>query len=536
MNPARRFVRVKQSYSLSALALVMLSAAGVGSLSVVAGYWWGLLAVAAILFLVAGLVLLVMDYRLLLITLMIVTIFFGEGFNPSAGDRFIIYRLGFAHVYVVEILTWLIVCSMLFQRRRQLQVRRHGTVIALLAALSVSMWLAGAHGWVSGADPQLAFGYDQWRAWFMATGLTAAIICACNRADIRLVLTWVATATAIHAVQGLIVFLLGGGDIHPTEGVRVPFFDSMEGSLFCLFSLYGFVRVVKSRDLVVRLLWTVGVGAMVASILLDYRRVYWLALITMVAAILIIRSFRRRTWLAFLPLLFVAIDVFPWTQSGLVLMLDAKAAIQAIVLPQSNDTTTFHILDLHDVGQTLVQSPISFIFGLGSGNGFVRELTLVGVGGADVTTQVAHSVYLTIWLRMGLVGVVIFCALLIVTLHRGLESSGSGSQIDQAVLTSGLLAFAATFVFGTDLFGNTRFPLLFGFLVAGIVVYSDARPKLDQNNPEFQDSRDIGAELPSVLTVGAPLIENLKRRRRMLIRSYVARHIDNEEAVAEYPA
>src|SRR5438552_2834418 len=188
---------------------------------------------------------LLVDPVLLIGCLLLLVVFFGEGFNPSAEARFLLYRVGPGRVYLFELLVWLATLSLLWKRRRLARLPPI-SLAASLAALGLLILGSAVHGYITGASLQDAFGYYEWRAWFMTIALGAVMMATVTAAEIDAILAVTGVATAIHAVHGFVVFVLGGGDIHPTERIRVPFFDSMEGALFATFSLYALYRARRS--------------------------------------------------------------------------------------------------------------------------------------------------------------------------------------------------------------------------------------------------------------------------------------------------
>jgi hypothetical protein len=411
--------------------------------------------------------------------LLLLVVFFGEGFNPSADARFLLYRVGPGRVYLFEILVWLATLLLLWKRRR---VARFPPTIVLLATIVLGLLIlvSAVHGYLAGASLQDAFGYYEWRAWFMTIALAAAMMATVTAGEIDTILAVTGIATAIHAVHGFLVFLLGGGDIHPTEGIRVPFFDSMEAALFASFSLYALHRAHRSNRPVVRIAWALSALPMLVDLVIDRRRSYWLAFVVAIGVLVVMKYVRRPTWLALAPIGFLAIDVVPWTSPGLNLALDSLKWVRSLVRLPRRDTTKFHILDLADVGRTITHDPSTFVFGLGFGHGYTRYLTLVGVGGAGVTTRVAHSVYLSIWMHMGLLGVAAFLILLVGVITIGINSSIRREDPLLRLLIALLVGYAAVFMFGTDLFGNTRFPMLFALVLAGVLV--QAQPWLTSHD------------------------------------------------------
>jgi len=97
-----------------------------------------------------------------------------------------------------------------------------------------------------------------------------------------------------------------------------------------------------------------------------------------------------------------------------------------------------------------------------------------------VTTRVAHSVYLSIWMHMGLLGVAAFLILLVGVITIGINSSIRREDPLLRLLIALLVGYAAVFMFGTDLFGNTRFPMLFALVLAGVLV--QAQPWLTSHD------------------------------------------------------
>jgi hypothetical protein len=471
-----------------AIVFVLMLAASVGvATSMIAGYAPGYRAFAVLLMIAASALAVVTDPVLLVAAMLIMVVFFGEGFNPSAADRFVFYRVGLAHIYLFEALTWLAIISLLVRRRARITHVSRPFVI-LIGLLELMMVSSAIHGWQAGAALQDAFGYYEWRAWFMAMALMGALILTLSVSDIRLLLRTTVFASVIHAVQGLVLFALGRGDIHPTTGARLPYFDSMEGALFTLGSLYAFSAAYHSRDSRGRVSWGLAGAVMMITLILDRRRSYWVAFAVGGVMLWLFRVLRHSRTLSLLPMTFLASDValtVPAVLSSVFAFL--TALFRFIHYSGRGETLGFHLLDINDAGRAIWTNPITFTVGRGMGLGYTRVLSLLA-GGAAVTTRVVHSIYMTVWFKMGLLGLTVFMALVVGVLAVGLRRLQWQPDWEQDIFLAVLVGFSLDFVVGTDLFGNTRYPILFGVLLAAIILKAEAAKTFTNKHPTLATS------------------------------------------------
>jgi O-antigen ligase len=440
-----------------------------------------LTAIASLVALGLGIVALV-DLRYFVVTMLTVVVFFGEGFNPDQTDRIVFYRFGVGHVYLIEIVVWLAILLMLLRRRRFPGSINRG-IVAFGLALCGSMLLSGFYGMSRGANLQDAFGFYEWRAWCMGIVLGLSLTLVFDVEDVRFALRWLTIATAIHAAQGLLGLSLGLGEMHPTYQVRVPFFDSAEGALFSLFALYAFMLGTRADGSGKRLLWMLASLLMIVALVLDRRRSYWLAFSLMGAVVLALRWWHLRTIILMAPVLFALVDVVLWTPWASDRYTEVTQMLSGTVFVDASASTRFHLLDLQDVGITIRDN---LLLGVGSGSGFTRFLTLqYHVGAENIGTGLAHSAYLTVWLRMGLVGLLLFVGLLMTIIRAGVIGIGRPRPLsDLHVLVAGIVGYSSTYIWTTELFPSSRVPLIFGVVLAAIARFSAAEVQAQRQTSE----------------------------------------------------
>ena len=130
----------------------------------------------------------------------------------------------------------------------------------------------------------------------------------------------------------------------------------------------------------------------------------------------------------------------------------------------SNGTLAFHLMDLLDAGSVIIQRPL---LGYGFGSRYDRQLTsLENVGGqeAGLEAGVVHDLYLHVWWKTGLVGLGIFCWLLVRIVRFGATAicqvSSSVAHAIALGLYSAILGELAMDVWGPQWFSSTKVSLL----------------------------------------------------------------------------
>jgi O-antigen ligase len=130
----------------------------------------------------------------------------------------------------------------------------------------------------------------------------------------------------------------------------------------------------------------------------------------------------------------------------------------------SNGTLAFHILDLVDAWNIIIQRPV---LGYGFGSHYDRKLTLIeGAGGEDAGLEpgIVHDLYLHIWWKAGIPGLAIFCWLLVRFFRFGAASmAGPPSSPPQAIalgLYSAMWGDLAMELWGPQWFASTKVALV----------------------------------------------------------------------------
>lgn len=400
------------------------------------------------------------------------TIFFREGWHPEFTDVWTFYSMDFLNIHIMEVLIYTLLVVMMVNRKILGKAKFWMPPYSGVLMIFMSLVLAAAlHGILQGATFRAALGYGEWRALLMAMLLIVMVPNILDTPEkVRRFMNWVFILAALRACIGVGKYWLGQGQVHATLQTRIIFWDSGENLLFAVLIVVTIAEFLIRRPLTVStLLKGAACLPMIYSVLFSLRRSAWLFIGVSMLAMFVLVSVKQKMRFVFAGLL-VALSL-----SAVFITGGGGDKVRSVVnragsfLSAKTDTNAFHLYDIYDAFLTVCEHPWT---GVGFGRGFTRVRTLHGVGAENIPPNIVHNVYLHIWLKMGILGLIIFLLFWITYIAYGLKGSqdmrNSYDKSHAVGLLTVIFGLLALFFWGTTLFSNTRSPI-FVFTFLGLI-------------------------------------------------------------------
>jgi O-antigen ligase len=412
-------------------------------------------------------------------------VLFIDGWAPNRSPEDVVFRLRIARVYIVEFAVYGLLAMYSVQRAfgqragtwRGLFVRT--ALDAPLKAFALLLPTFAVYGYLKGNPLQDSFGYFEWRSLFLAIPfyyLVTTLIDSREQA-VRLA-TWVFGLIAIKGFYYLPFALLQAKYPLPDVIGAGPMDEGPENVMFMFAALAGisFLMFGSKTNWWARIVVLATVLLLLVNLWLSAKRSAQLGLA--VGFIFLLWRLPRRQKLKFgagvaavLVGIFLVFATFqissPQNDVGQSVSR-YNEIIQFVHEPASmltsNGTLAFHLMDLVDATTVIIQRPL---LGYGFGSRYDRQLTsLENVGGqeAGLEAGVVHDLYLHVWWKTGLVGLGIFCWLVVRIVRFGVKAICRVPSTEAHAIALGLysaiLGELAMDVWGPQWFSSTKVSLI----------------------------------------------------------------------------
>ena len=332
------------------------------------------------------------------------------------------------------------------------------------------MILAAFHGFLQGASTRAAFGYGEWRALFLTMLLVILVPNIIDSPEkVKRLLNWIIILAVLRVCIGVGNYWLGQGQIHATLQTPIVFWDSGENMLFAALIVITIAELLIVRPIkAATMLRAVACLPMAYSVIISMRRNVWLFMGVAVFVIFIFLNLKQKMCFILASLLMIfTISI------GLLSGVGGKS-VQPVIERIGSftntkiDTNPFHLYDIYDAFLTISEHPW---MGVGFGKGFVRMKSKHGVGAENIIPNIVHNIYLHIWLKMGIFGLLTCLLIWIAFIAYGLSGISRITDLRDRALAIGMLSIIfgmlGSFIWGTYLFANTRTPLIM-FIFLGL--------------------------------------------------------------------
>ena len=393
------------------------------------------------------------------------------------------FRMGLGHLYLMEIPVFLLFVAYLYRWRRATNKgRSEHFFIPTPLDLPLKAWLIAfpifaAYGLWLGHPLQDAVGYNEWRCLFIAILFYFLVTSLFrNYSELRTLWTWFFVLTTAKAFYSLLLAVSGADPPLPLVFGQGPVGEGPENMLYLFVALPALAILLfhVEKNPKWRAAFLLGALTMLADIALSQKRdpqlgvliglavlgwhlprrekIQWATRIACVALLIGIGGFVRN---------------LSSSNSGLGASLSRYTDVADFIespssSPELGGTFGFHVFDIIDGWEKIKERPI---FGQGFGGQTERNLTLLPIAwGGDIETGIIHNQYLTLWLKMGIAGPILFVWLV------GLFLYLSRRAVPGAPRTMGLavvLGFAAAMcaemameVWTTGWIANTKTPFV----------------------------------------------------------------------------
>jgi len=432
-------------------------------------------------------------------------VIFIDGWAPERTYEDVVFHLGLGRVYIMEIAVYglLLIYAIkrilgwnpVSQKAFFCSTPLDRPIIVFAALLPVFAF----YGLLRGNTLQDAIGYIEWRCLFLAIVFYFLLVTlADTHAKAMRYFWWFMVLVASKASYSLLIFLLGTRGPFPDVFGSGPVDEGPENYMFVFAALAAVSLLLFARELSKgkrTLVWLIVIVTVI-NVLVSEKRTPQLGLMVGLIVLASRLKFKQVLKVGFAT----AFAVLAYLAGTSVLGMNKESqaigasssryeeVVQFIRDPQPqqllnlNGTLAFHLLDFVDGWNTVKQRPI---LGYGFGGQLEREFTLLpNVGGEFVTLGMVHDQYLTLWLKMGLVGLCAYIWLLFSLFRFGARSVPRiSSTLERAIVLgfySALWGDLAMELWGPIWIGNTKFPLIIFFSVGLMIrLSSPCQRKVD---------------------------------------------------------
>lgn len=431
---------------------------------------------------------------------------FIDGWAPDRSPEDVIYRLGIGHIYIMELAVYGLLAAYLAKRAFGGAGKRHRGVFAAtpfdkpLKTFAVLLIVFALYGWSRGYPAQDAFGYYEWRCLFLGIVLYF-LLCTIfdSKATALRLFEWFTTWCIFIAFYSLLAYFFGAPPGAADLLGSGPVGEGPENYMFMFAAVSAIAVLVYCDRLTIPkyALFVVGALLCVLNILISQKRDPQLGLIVGLIVVTWKIPIRKKVrWTVLIGAAGLAATLII-TAIGMRVrggdISQSAARYQEIVdfvqnprtLLKPEGSLAFHILDLFDAWNTIKQHPV---IGSGFGSEYHREYTLLsGVGGegAGLETGMVHNQYLTIWWKMGLVGLAVCFWMIFEILRYGRRKLSKVNLTVTEVVALGLSsAFCGDLVvemWGSSWTTETKFPIIL-FLSLALMVQLTREPHRSVRN------------------------------------------------------
>jgi len=406
------------------------------------------------------------------------------------------FRMGIGHLYLMEIPVLLLFLGYVYEWKSTIKEKRSERLFVRTPIdLPLKGWLVAfpifaVYGLLLGHPLQDAVGYHEWRCLFIAI-LFYFLVTTLFRgySGLRRLWSWFFLLTTVKAFYSLVLALSGADPPLPLIFGQGPIGEGPENTLYLFVALPALAillfRVEKNPIWRAALLF--GALTMLADIALSQKRDPQLA-VFIGLAVLAWRLPRREkirwaTRIACVALL-IAVGGFvknlSTSTSGIGASLSRYTDVADFIESPSSSgeaggTFGFHVFDMIDGWEKIKERPI---LGQGFGGQTERNLTLLPFAwGGEIETGIIHNQYLTLWLKMGIAGPILFVWLVGLFLYLCYRAvPGPPMTIGSAIVlgfAAALCAEMAMEVWTTGWIANTKTPFVVFLALALSVGFLD---------------------------------------------------------------
>jgi len=320
--------------------------------------------------------------------------------------------------------------------------RNRAALVSLCVFLAADVW-GEIWGRVATGFGQQLFG--QWAVIAAPVLVAIAALALLDEDDVIAGLRILLAVATARLIFGLVRYGVGGGVWDYELNRRIVFSDTADGFVSVLVTIGGLGLLLRAgpRWLATRVTGALMVLAGLTALALSLRRQGLLALAVsaVVLTALIWRPRRRVVLIASLAALAVLLAVgVGFAESSHSLLAARVRSMNPLDRASASATNAFHIEDIRDGVLQVAERPWT-------GWGFhtvVRRQSdyflLLG-SAADVVTA-KHNMYLDVWLRMGVIGFVALCAVLLVGCRDGLLARRRLPSVAPSILMALLAGYA----------------------------------------------------------------------------------------------
>ena len=423
--------------------------------------------------------------------ILVFAVLFIDGWAPNRAPEDVPFRLGIARIYIVEFAVYGLLAIYLVKRAFGNNVKTGRSMFVptpLDTPLKVFAMLLptfAIYGLANGNSLQDSFGYFEWRSLFLAIPFFYLVTTLFDtRLKIMRLATWVFGLIAIKGAYYLLIDLFQAKYPLPNIIGAGPMDEGPENVMFVFAALaaVSFLIFRFKKNWWVQFVVFVAVIVLLANLLLSTKRSAQLGFAIGFIFLFWRLPARQKLKLsgrigAVLLAVLLVFGIFQINSSKTGIEQSASRYDEIFEFIQepasmltSNGTLAFHLMDLLDAGNLIIQRPL---LGYGFGSHYDRQLTLLeGVGGegAGLDPGLVHNLYLHIWWKSGILGLAIFCWLLICIFRFGANAicrvPFSESHAVALGLYSALWGDLAMEFWGPQWFSSTKVSLVIFFSLA----------------------------------------------------------------------
>ena len=366
---------------------------------------------------------------------------------------------------LATVLTWLASGAPGFAALRRDRMRALWAVLLLV----LGIWAYASQSWAFTREIEPEVSPSAGLAWCIVALYALVVACAGER---RMLVTLMIAAGSVVAVITLIQVarqstlglhflgefqssltsggssILSAGDWHYLRPAALFPHPNMLGGLLAVCTLFAGARSASARGPVRAI--SLGLLALIlAALLLTFSRAAWLG---MAVGGLALWLMMRTSWRRWLPAVLVGAVVATafWASYGPLIAARAGVGEESVELRSISDRLVFTEFAL----RAIQEQPM---IGQGVGAFPWRSAVYIGETFYDLRGDQVHQVFLAVWAELGIVGLALFVAALLLSIVAGLRTLGQDRH-ERSALLAGAIALIAIGLF--DHYPYSQLPLM----------------------------------------------------------------------------
>lgn len=356
-------------------------------------------------------------------------------------------------------------------------------VFALCIFLAADIWgeVWGRH--LSGFSAHL---FGQWAVVAAPILLALAALALLDEMDIRTGWYLLLGVASVHLLYGLTRYALGEGDWSYELAKHIVFWDTADGFVSTFVAVGGLGLLLASeRRLVIRWigasLFMLGTVVIVLSFRRDGLVALAVSLVTMVLLVWRPRTKVTKIATAAVVVMLVVSGTTYVAHSHSLLAQRLRSMNPLGQRADGSETNAFHIQDIREAVVDIADRPWT---GWGYHTAVPQQtdyFILQGTSSSAITA--VHDMYLDVWLRMGVLGFVAVCGIIIVGGRDAVAARRHGPTLLPNMLLSLLIGYAVA-ALAMPIDNSNRMPYLLLMVVAALsILRRDGAAKAAETKP-----------------------------------------------------